>query len=507
MNIAVPAALFLFSAFVCASPLVDPDLWWHLAAGTQMLGGGGLPRFESWSWTLSGTPWADFEWLAQLALAGLHGAAGFQGLVAVKAALCAAAVVSVYGLARREEASPATALLGALLALSAVRLRAHARPELTTLLLLPVFLAAARERCRGPFPLWPLVPLTALWANLHGGWPLGPGVLALAAGGRAWQVRSHADPAARSLALMAAACAMASMANAYGFEAHRVILRHIAHPPAAAGIEEWMSEGLRHFPAFWLLLAAAAARLTFDLRRDRREALFWVPVLAPLALLGLGGARFAPLFCLAAPAYVLSRTAGLSLAPVAIRGIWAAAAALALALAWPARNRRWDQPVRWDRTPREALAFLDGEGVGGRLFNDYGFGGYVTYASEGRRKVYFDGRYLFQDLLEEAHRAPVPDLGPGGRADVALIRHTPLLDAAQWALVWFDDAALVYLRRTPKHAPLIARHEFKYADPSDPAGMLDRVRSGELSREAVLADLARRPCAVSGALTRLVNSL
>jgi hypothetical protein len=500
---AVPAPLALFAAFVCASPLADPDLWWHLAAAAEMLAGGGVPRFETWSWTLAGTPWVDFEWLAQLALGLVHRAAGFHGLVALKATLCAAAVLGVYGLARREEASPGAAVLGALLALSALRLRAHARPELATLVLLPVFLAAARERCRGAFPLWPLVPLAALWANLHGGWPLGPGLLLLAAVGRAWQVRAASDPAARALLLGGLAAAAASLANPYGFDAHRVVLAHVLHPPAAAGIEEWMTEGLRHFPAFWLLLAAAAARLALDLRQDRRDALFWLAVLGPLAALGLGGARFAPLFCLAAPAYVLAGSGTLMPSPALRWGVPAAAAALALALAWPTRHRRWSEPVRWERTPREALAFLDREGIDGRMFNDYSFGGFVAYAAEGRRKVYFDGRYLFQSLLAEVHRRP-SDIGPGGRATYAVTRHEPLLDPASWALVWFDDAALVYLRRTPANAPAIARHGFNHADPADPAGMLERIRAGSLSREAVLAELGRRPCAVSAALAELV---
>lgn len=496
MTRALQAALAAAAAFVCASPLVDPDLWWHLEAGRGILAGGGPPRLESWSWTLSGAPWVDFEWLAQAGLAAAYRAGGFEGLVALKALACAGAAWLVFRLVAQEDGDPWAALLGALLALSAVRLRAHARPELATLLLLPLFLSAALRRRRGPCALWPLAPLTALWANLHAGWPLGPAVLALAAVGRAWEARSPRDDAARDLALWGAACAAASFLTPYGLDTHRVIVAHALRPPAAAGIEEWMTEGLRFFPAFWLLLAAAAARVLADLRLGRRGGLFWLVVLAPLAALGLSGARFAPLFCLAAPACVLGRTALVD-APRTMRpGLVLACLALAAALAAPALHRKPGRPVRWETVPREALAYLDREGVGGKLFNDYPFGGYIAWASEGRRKVYMDGRYLFQDLLARAD--------PSG-ADYAVLRRRPLLSRTDWALVWFDDAAVVYLRRTPANAALIARDEFKAADPADPDAMLARIRAGEVTKAAVLEELSRRPCAVAAALSGLVS--
>ncbi|MDE2293107.1 MAG: hypothetical protein KGL53_13585, partial [Elusimicrobia bacterium] len=177
-------ALAAFAAAVCAVPILDPDTWWHLAAGRQILSLHAVPRAEAWSHTLRGAPWVDFEWLAQALLELVRRAGGFGALVWTKAAVCAAAVLAVYAAARREGTHPPGAALAALLALSAMRIRAQVRPELATLLFLPVFLLVIRERTRRPVPLWPLVLLSALWANLHGGWPLGPGLLLLAAAGR-----------------------------------------------------------------------------------------------------------------------------------------------------------------------------------------------------------------------------------------------------------------------------------------------------------------------------------
>ncbi|MBI3299045.1 MAG: hypothetical protein HYZ75_12825 [Elusimicrobia bacterium] len=514
VSAAAPAALLAaFAALVCASALVDPDLWWHLAAGRDILAGAGIPRVEAWSHTLRGAPWVDFEWLAQVLLAGVLRLGGFEALVHVKAALCAAAVAGTFAAARREDSGLAGALLGSLLALSAVRLRAHARPELVSLVLLPLFLLAARARCRGRFPLWPLAALSALWANMHGGWPLGPGVLLLCAAGRAWETRSTRDPAARALALTAAACALASLLNPYGLGLHRVFLEHVLHPPAQAGIEEWMTEGLRHFPAFWLLLVGVAARLPLDLLRNRRSALFWTAVLGPLALLGLSGARFAPLFCLSAPVFMFSGMGSLSVPPRTRGAMLLASAALSVALLMPLKRRHWDRPVRWERTPREALAFLDREGLGGTLFNDYTFGGFVTWQSGGRRPVFQDGRYLFQDLLVSSRGAEpeadyalayFPPVSVPGEGGLPRSPNAGRFPKERWALVWSDDAAQVFLRRLPRYAETIARLELRWADPGDPDFVAAQVRSGAVSREAALAELARVPGAAAAALAALL---
>ena len=513
--------LFLFAAAVCASPLVDPDMWWHLAAG----GLPGVPRAEAWSHTLNGSPWVDFEWLAQSALIECKGLFEFRGLVALKALVCAAAISTTFTAARKERAGAPAAALGALLALSALRLRAHARPELVTLLFLPVFLWAARASEEDGWTLAPLPILGLLWANMHGGWVLGPLLLGSAGLGRAWRVRDGGDPAAWRLLGAASACFAASFLNPYGTDMHRVVLQHALHPPAAAGIEEWTTAALVYFPAFWLLLAGVLARLALDLSRGRREGLYWLCVLAPLALLGLSGARFAPLFCLAAPVYLFSGVDELLPSQGLRRGLSAAGLALVLGMSPPLFARDWRNPVRWERTPGQALEFLSREGVDGTLFNDYAFGGFIGWRTSGGRPVYFDGRYLFQGLLEEvtaaaqspadfqdlmSRRGVTYALVPLSRTSVSGPDGTPRsawrlrFPAEGWALVWSDDAAQVFVRRGERYAGLIARSELRYADPADADFVLSQVRSGAWAADAVRAEAGRLPGAAGKALASLL---
>ena len=54
------------------------------------------------------------------------------------------------------------------------------RPQLFGMLLFAAFVALVGERHRTPVALWVLVPLSALWANLHGSFFLAPAVLGIA---------------------------------------------------------------------------------------------------------------------------------------------------------------------------------------------------------------------------------------------------------------------------------------------------------------------------------------
>ncbi len=41
-------------------------------------------------------------------------------------------------------------------------------------------------------------------------------------------------------------------------------------------------------------------------------------------------------------------------------------------------------------------------------------------------------------------------------------------DSLDWALVFFDDRAMVYLRTVPKNRPLIERYRYRYIRPAEP---------------------------------------
>ena len=126
-------------------------------------------------------PWHNHEWLAQVALAVSYAHLGVFGLKLLKL-LCAsitilALAIGISATARVEpdpKADPDSyrRCAGA---------QMQFRPQLFTFMMLSVVMTLiAIEVYRGGARLWPLIPMFALWANLHGGYTIGLGAMIVA---------------------------------------------------------------------------------------------------------------------------------------------------------------------------------------------------------------------------------------------------------------------------------------------------------------------------------------
>ena len=146
-------------------------------------------------------------------------------------------------------------------------------------------------------------------------------------------------------------------------------------------------------------------------------------------------------------------------------------------------NERW--------VPEGALRYLDARGIQGRLFNAFHFGGYITWRDFPRRMPILDGRgHVAPSLLEEIHFARAypqhlarlqarfdlevavmdyPTYSGDAVADVLGPDADAALASPHWALVYWDDVALVYLRRGGLHAAVIARDEYRHVKPANGA--------------------------------------
>ena len=325
-------ALVVISAFLVAlGPISDGDIYWHLAAGREILQRRELLRVDPFTLSAAGRPWIDVHWLFQLGAYATYLAFGLPGLAIAKSVLVAMGATILTRAAERTggaiaRATCAVALTGGLLL---ARHLLPMRPVLVTLVCLAIFLSVLeplRTVKAPPSRAWLALPLVqVMWCNCQGLAPLGPALVAMyLAGGwlssrgfRRWPFEATESFALRPLALALALCLLASLASPYGLDAVLLPLRLLERiTPGEANIfstavaenlppfllERTAPELIGHFK--WVLLGLAAsiaivrprlhvvhlfvlmAFLTLALMANRNVPLFyWVA--APIAAIAL----------------------------------------------------------------------------------------------------------------------------------------------------------------------------------------------------------------------------
>ncbi len=202
----------------------DPGTFWHVRTGELILEQGFL-REDPFTFTFAGTWWVPYQWLGEVPMALVHGAAGFDGLLLFAVSVVAAVFAWLTARFLRSGLHPIVVLSTAALALAASASHLHVRPHLFTLAATAaVFVLLAETDVARPKlkRLFWLVPLCVVWANVHGGVLGGIGTIGIAfAGwiafwklGRPSPVKSWRD--VRVLALAGAGCALSPLVGPYG---------------------------------------------------------------------------------------------------------------------------------------------------------------------------------------------------------------------------------------------------------------------------------------------------
>lgn len=192
----------LAGALLCARALVDPDLWGHLTFGADILSAGRITTVDPYSFTQD-VPWVNHEWLSEVGFALAYRLGGVAGLVLLKTLLLGA---TLWLLWRELEPLAGQAKRWWLLAVVAFALAPAGtsfRPQLWTLLALAVLVRALAGR----LALAWVVPVFAVWGNLHGGWIVGVGLVSSTLAGRVLDRGSLRQVAGPALVLLAAVAA------------------------------------------------------------------------------------------------------------------------------------------------------------------------------------------------------------------------------------------------------------------------------------------------------------
>jgi hypothetical protein len=430
---------------------------------------------DTLSFTRAGVPWRDVQWLADGALALIYQHAGYFGVTLLVSLVFAWLFTWVYRILLRETGHVPAAVMTTVMAAVVVVLQLLARPLVFSFLLVLGVWELVRVPGRERWVPWLVPPLTVLWANLHPTAFLAPGLVFFG-----WLTRGRD----RRFALAAVLSVAALGATPWGFGWLVDIIPAGDNLQLLSRIDEWQTPRFSE-PRFWfmlgyLLIAVGARR--WGPRLTWGETLLGVACLAGSLL----AVRIAPIAAILWAPYLARDLAGWArerggwvvgrfwraaqetsapferlfrpgLWPVLVT-VLVLAFAPALSRTFPGVSRGFPQ----DAFPYRAMAAADSLGLGPRVLNGYGWGGFISWVYDARWKVFIDGRAGFYGGDALTDYLDILELRPGWqealerrRPDWALLEATSVVvDAApltgRWRIAYSDPMAVIL---TPTSAP------------------------------------------------------
>jgi hypothetical protein len=373
------------------------DLAYHVKVGELMVAEHALPRTDAFAWTTAGRPWLDQNWGAQLLLYGIWRLGGFPLVVVVNALLSVAAWGLVAAACRRRTANLRVIAGAILIGYVAAVATFSARPQMFSLLLFAAelyLLEAARTRPRVALAI-PL--LMVLWANLHGAFIVGIGLLVIEVAAATW--RRDRPGVVRHLVVTVASVA-ALLVNPWGV---RVLGYALSLPTSrliTGQVSEWGPTNVRQLPGVLILpaigvLVVALVRAPAPQRVP--EQLLRMALLGGLAFWAVRGLAW---FGLALPVTLCAlarphppRPAAADRGSPALNGLVLVALAVALAAATPPVQRTLFGPrPELASAPVATADWLAANPQAGRMFNYQRWGSYLEFRLGPRTQVGFDSR-------------------------------------------------------------------------------------------------------------------
>jgi hypothetical protein len=455
----------------------DPDFWWHIRIGQWMVENGRLPAHDIFTFTVPDHIWTDHEYLTEILMWLVYSSAGLAGIS------IAFGLVTWFGwwfIYRRASRAPFV-IVGLGLALGAIAGNPiwGPRAQMITFALSCLELywiqtyLSGRSRSLSFFPL-----VMVAWANLHGGWVIAFVWLGVAIGaeliGWLWDRENAAHlKHVRFLAIITVASAVAILATPNGVSLLTYPFNTVGSVAQERLIVEWFSPD---FHQRYLLPFEAMILIAIGGFALRRPTLYDFLLTVTAIALALQSVRNIALFVAAVTPVIINTYGGYWTELAKVRGwrltspvrpAFAVVTAVALVVIAGATTIH----IAGDINPTEQTSLIDANYPAGaaawlaanpgtctRMFNQYGWGGYLAYRffPNANRKVFIFGE---AELMGDALLNEYADvqfvqadwsrvLGKYGVDCVVYNRDLPLTNLLAndqgWNLVYEDSQSVIF---------------------------------------------------------------
>ncbi len=421
------SAALVFVAVVIANAcrVADMDLWGHVYFGEAMIRAGRIIANDPYNYSAPNHLWLHHEWLTEVMMAAIYRHWGVIGLKLWHFSVTAFAI-AMLSMAEGETGAPAPIQFG-VLATAAVTLAAvmQFRPQIFTYALFAAMIFLLTRDCYGRRArLWLVIPMLALWSNLHGGFFIGLVTLGIYTGaiGVEEVITRRGLKRTWRLAALTLAAAAATFVNPIGIECWRTVFVSLNDPLAHKVMSDWRpiltvvrQSGVRGSDNLLLLVwtvyvAALAISVALAPRRDDWPL---VAIAAVMTAAAFSAIRNIPLPVIAgAPLLThhldlafhklapgkddLAKSEAPETAGVFQRmsiGGQALIFIASLAVLFGREGLLSAKLPAVDQYPSGAVAFMKDHGLHGNILNPSQWGQYLIWHLAPESKVFYDSRF------------------------------------------------------------------------------------------------------------------
>ncbi|MDQ6748038.1 MAG: hypothetical protein M3010_08050 [Candidatus Dormibacteraeota bacterium] len=473
-------------------PLTDPDYFWHVKVGQWILDHHDVPHHDLFTFTVPDHVFVTHEWLSEVIMAVLTRTGGPAAVSVFFGSVTWLGFLGLLASMRRVGYLVAGIALFVGVAAANPVLGPRTQMETFSLAIGLILLLRRYEDTSDRRWLYPIPLIFIPWVNLHAGFTIGLVFLAAAVVGRlATRLGARAQdvppgPPARPLAAVLLLSATAVLVNPNTYRIYVYAAQTQFSPAQQRLIVEWFSPDFHdaHLLPFQLMLLLFLGLLAVGRRRPTATDLI---LLVGGTVLALHSVRHIALFVAVATPVLGEQAQGLwedwrdrlprvrePRPGTALGGlnlvVLAVVSLFVLATVTPAAGSGLRSPrVRQDY-PVAAVDYLAPDPPPGHMFNQYGWGGYLTYRLWPGQKVfiYGDAAVMGDGFLNEFQSVEV--IRPGyrdtlERRGVSWVIDSPAVpllvalgETHQWVRVYSDKQATVLVHRTPQTQDWLARH-------------------------------------------------
>jgi hypothetical protein len=466
-----PGLVVLVIVIADSGQLTDTDLWGHIRFGQAVIAQRHLILRDPYSYSAFGDRWDNHEWLTEVVMAAAFNVLGVVGLKLWKLVCVAATMLLVAAALAETDATPTIRLNILTVVAIAAMPQMEFRPQLFTFVMVAAMLTLlARHNYRRAARLWLLIPMMALWSNLHGGFIMGIATIAIYSAVTTIEEVLTSGGFQRGLRLGAAtiAATMATMITPYGFATWRPVL-HALHTPM---MRQWQAHPAGAIYLLFGIGMLAAFVIAFALV-PRGGDLPLVAIAAVMSVAAIVAVRNLPIAVIACALPVARRSsllttrryefaaaAGAELDSSPERSATSPWLALVVAAMLAFHGGIFSPHLRTDKAyPDGAVAFMRQHNLRGNILDDFNWGEYLIWHSAPESKVFIDGRYdtvypyaiIAQYIDFYFDRRGAPGVLAEYPHDLVLIPPTSkayelMRRQSDWRLIYHDTSSALFAR-------------------------------------------------------------